>query len=424
MNFLQRAARWAFQKAIGFPPMPTTDPGLGRYMPGGMTTIAGVTVGFDNALSLAAVYGCVRVRGGTVGSLPLHIFKDGPKGREKAPNHPLYYLLHDQPNEFMTSKNFREAMQLSVDFTGNAYGLIGRMGARIVSLTPLHPERVKVRIERNGDVFYDYNRATGTQVFTPKDILHLRNFSLDGIRGLSPLGAAREVFGKAIATQQYGSSFFRNSGRPIGVVKMPAKPLSPDAHKRFKDEWRALFSGSTNAGETAILYEGSEYQSISIPPDDAQFIETHKLNVADIACIYGVPLNLLGYADKTATYASAEQFDIQFAKHTIRPLTVGWEQELNRSLIAQNSAHYAEFDMEGLMRGDAASQANFISTMVQNGVMTRNEARRKFNLPDVEGADELTVQSNMIDVADLEKLVAQKMPAPVKPNGLASEAMQ
>lgn len=390
--------------------MATTNPGLSSYLSTGLTTSAGITVSDEGVMALAAVYGCARVRCGTIGSLPLHVYKDGDKGREKAKNHPLYPLLHDSPNAYMNSMEWREAMQLGLDLRGNAYSVKESIGSRITALNFLRADRVTPKVSSDGVLTYEWQGPKGMVSYSADRILHLKNFSFDGINGLSPIGIVREVFAKALATQQYGSSFFRNGARPGGVLKHP-KVLSPEARDKMRSDWNTIYQGSNNAGNIAILYEGMDYAQIAISPDDAQFIETTKMNVADIAAIYGVPLNMLGHSDKTATYASAEQFDIQFAKHTIKPLAVKWEQALTNTLIAVNSNHYCEFDMESLLRGDTASQIAFVSQAVQNGIMTRNEARRKFNLPDMEGGDDLTVQSNMIDIADLEKLVAAKNPA-------------
>ncbi len=410
-----------FAKALGFPPMATSDHGLSRYLSSGGATSAGILVSPQSALSLATIYGCARVWCNTLGSVPLQVYRDGPKGREKANSHPLYFLLHDSPNRYMTSLVWREQMTLSLALWGNGYSKIERIGGRVVSLNPLRPDWTAIRFDDKG-LRYEYRGMEGrTETYQPEDVLHIRNFSFDGIHGLSPIGVAREVIGKGLAMQQYSSSFFRNGGRPGGVLKHKGT-LSETAVKRLRAEWDGAHGGSDNAGKIAVLYEDMTYESIGIPPEDAQFVDTAKLNAAEVASLYGVPANMLGHTDKTATYASAEQFDIQFVKHTVRPLAVRFEQELNRSLVGPRSDVFAEFDLDGLLRGDTASQASFAGTMVQNGLMTRNEVRRKFNLPDENGGDELTVQSNMIAVDDLQKIaaglnkpaVAIPAPAPAK----------
>jgi len=410
MNPVQKAVRWAFEKAVGFPPMDVSNHGLGRYFMTGGPTSAGITVSPTGSLALAAVYGCARVWCNSLASVPLNVFREGDAGREKATGHPLYRILHDQPNSLMTSFEWREAMILALALWGNGYSYIERIAGRVVSLNPLRPDWVTVIFDEKG-LRYNYSTINGiTKTYEPEDVLHLRNFSLDGINGLSPLGVAREVIGKGLALQQYSSAFFRNGGRPGGVLEHPGK-LGVDAVKRLRTEWREVHAGADNAGETAVLYEGMKYSPIGVPPEDAQFVETSKLNAADIACFYGVPLNKLAQSDKTATYASAEQFSLDFVKDTVRPLAVRFEQAINKSLVGPRSDVFAEFDLEGLLRGDAASRGTYYNFLLQNGVVNRNQVARKENFPELGAEGEIyTVQSNMIDLADIGKMAAAPTP--------------
>lgn len=401
MNFLQNTARKMLAKALGFPPMASSDHGLWRYLYSGGPSSAGVMVTPQSSLALAPLYGCARVWCNTMGSIPCQVYRDTAKGREIARKHPLYWLLHDSPNMYMTSLEWRETMTLGLALQGNSYSSIQRIGGRVVSLNPLRPDWMIVHFDAKG-LWYEYqNGATGKrEIYPAEDILHLKNFSLDGIHGLSPIGMLREVIGRGLAMQQYSSSFFRNGGRPGGVL-MHEKSLTEEAVKRIRDGWQKLHGGPENAGQIAILWEGMKYQNIGVPPGDAQFVETAHLTAADIACAYGVPMNKLAQSDKTATYASAEQFSLDFVKDTVRPMAVRFEQAINKSVVGPRSDVFVEFDLEGLLRGDAASRAEFYSKMVQHGIMTRAEVRRKENLPEIEGADALTVQSNMLDLADL-----------------------
>lgn len=411
MNPIQKAVRWTLEKALGFPPMDVSNHGLGRYFMTGGSTAAGITVSPTNSLALAAVYGCARVWCNTLASVPLNVFREGSAGREKATSHPLYYLLHDQPNALMTSFEWREAMVLGLALWGNSYSYIAKLGGIPRSLNPMRPDWVTVVYDEKG-LRYEYHGINGvTRTYQPEEVLHLRNFSLDGIHGLSPLGVAREVIGKGLALQQYSSSFFRNGGRPGGVLEHPGK-LGVDAVKRLRSEWREVHAGSENAGETAILYEGMKYAPIGVPPEDAQFVETAKLNTADIACLYGVPLNKLAQSDKSATYASAEQFSLDFVKDTVRPLAVRFEQAINKSLVGPRSDVFAEFDLEGLLRGDAASRGTYYNFLLQNGVVNRNLVARKENFPELGPEGEIyTVQSNMIDLSKLPDMVPGPAPA-------------
>jgi HK97 family phage portal protein len=385
-------------KALGFPSWNTT----GRW-PASVIS----AWGDGEPLQLASVYGCARVLCQTGGSVPFHLFREDPKTgvRTKAVDHPLYPLLHDSPNAYMTSMEFREALILGFCLYGNGYAEIVKMGERVTSLNPLRADRMRPMFlpPEYQTLVYRYSHLNGkTEDYAPERILHVRNFSLDGLVGLSPI--RKYVIDHALATQSYGRNFMLNGGRPGGYLSFKGKrPANEEYNNKLRSDWQGIHGGPENAGKTAVLWEEGKYEVIAVPPEDAQFIETMKLKTADIAAIFGVPLNMLAMSDKTATYASAEQFAIDFVRHTARPLAVRIEQAFNKGLLATSPGYYCELDLDALQRGDAQAQAAYFSTLSQNGIMTRNEARRKLNLPEVDGADELTVQSNLID---LDKLAA------------------
>lgn len=402
MNPIQKAIRWAFSKATGFPVWGTTGP-----WPGGSLT----AFGENEPLQLAAVYGCARVLCQTGGSVPFHLFREDPRTgvRTKAIDHPLYPLLHDSPNAYMTSMEFREALILAFCLYGNGYAEIMKLGKRVVSLNPLRADRMRPMFLPPDfqNLVYRYSHLNGkTEDYEPERILHIRNFSLDGLVGISPI--RKYVIEHALATQSYGRNFMLNGGRPGGYLKFKGKrPANEEYNNKMRSDWQGIHGGPENAGKTAVLWEDADYVALSVPPEDAQYIETRKLSAADIAAIYGVPLNMLAQADKTATYASAEQFAIEFVKHTARPLAVRIEQAFNKGLLAGQPELYCQLDLDALQRGDSQAQASYFSTLVQNGLMTRNEARRKVNLPEVVGADDLTVQSNLIDLDKLALVVSK-----------------
>jgi HK97 family phage portal protein len=417
LNRLQQTFRYLLAKAAGFPPVNSSDPALGRYM-GVMSTASGATVTPTGSLALAGVYGCVRVRANTIGSLPFQLYKEGKNGREKATGHFLYPLLHDSPNLYMTALEWLEQVSVSLDLWGNSYTKIERLGTRIVSLNPLRPDWVTVKFDEKG-LRYEYREITGKiETLQPEQVLHIKNFSIDGICGLSPIAMARELIGRGIAMQQYSSAFFRNGARPGGVLEHP-KVLSPAATENIRKDWRQLYGGPDNAGSIAVLFEGMKYTPIGLPPEEAQFIETSKMSVADIACIYGVPLNKLNQSDKTATYASAEQFSLDFVADTVRPLAARIEKAVNKALVGPRSDVFAEFDLEGLLRGDAKSRAEFYAVMLDKGVMTRNQVCQKENLPTFDGGEVRTVQSQMVDITSLPDIAAAAAEA-AKPKPVAA----
>jgi HK97 family phage portal protein len=404
-NIIRKYISLLYAKATGFPAWRLTDP-----WPGGYGTIDGS--GGREPLDLSAIYACARVIAGTLGSLPWHVYREDPKTgtREKATDHWLYPLVHDSPNAWQTSMEFRESLFLAWALRGNGYAEIVRMGKRVVSLNPLRPERMRPRLTAGGLVYQYQNHNGKAETYAAEDILHLKNFSLDGVEGITPI--RQSILNRALDTQAYSANFMRNQGRPSGVLQSDKpRPKDPDTNEKLSQDWAKLYGGPDNAGKTAALWDGLKYQAITIPPEDAQYVESHKLNTADFSAIYGVPLNFLAIPDKTATYASAEHFDLHFAKHTVRPHAVRLEQLTNKKLLATEPNVYVELDLDALQRGDAASQATYFSTMAQNGIMKRSEIRRKLNLPEVPGADKLTVQSNLIDLDQLGKLSQQANPA-------------
>lgn len=414
MTYAQKAGKWLFEKATGIRAWRSSDPWPTQYgsiLGLDSASSSGIVVTGPSSLQLSAVYGCTSLLARVHGSFPVRIVQKIGNTRKILDDHYLAPLFKDAPNPLMSWMDFSEQQSLSFDLTGNAYAEIVRIGKRITALWPLHPERVKV-ILKGGELSYEYTKESGQiETYAKEDILHVRNFSMDGVNGLSPIAAQREVLGRALAEQNYGSSVFRNGGRPSGVLSHPAS-LAPEKAQKLRESWEQIYGGSQNAGRTAVLWEGMKYEAISLSLADAQYIDSRKMSVAEIASTWGVPLNLLAQSDKSATYASAEQFDLQFVKYTISPRCVRFEQAFKRALFANEPGVYAKFNLGSLLRGDAASRASYYSTMVQNGLMKRNEARSFEDLDPVDGADDLTVQSNMIDLSALQKLVAQSTTTP------------
>lgn len=407
MNAIQKVFRKLLQKAVGFPVWTGSTQDV---PPGGWGRLDFTEGGSSSAIQLATVYGCCRVLSGTMGSLPWNVYREDKSGtRTKVTDHWLYPLLHDSPNAYMTSTEFREAMILNFCLRGNAYSEKKLLGKRVVSLSPLRADMTVPKII-GGKLVYEFHGLQGeTKTYDPDQITHVKNFSMDGIVGLSPI--RENAIRNAHYTENYGANFMRNQGRPSGVVQSDKpKPKDPGWMDQWKGDWQKLYGGD-NAGQTAILWDGAKYNPISISPEDAQYLETRKLNASSIAGeIFGVPLNMLGHTDKTATYASAEQFDIQFTKHTVRPLAVRIEQAFNKSLLAAEPGVFCEMDLDALQRGDSKTQAEYFASLVTHGIMVRNEARRKLNLPEIDYANKLTIQANMVDLDKLPDLSATATP--------------
>ncbi|MBQ1492423.1 MAG: phage portal protein, partial [Blautia sp.] len=282
-----------------------------------------------SAMQMTAVYSCVRILSEAVASLPLQLYRyttDG--GKEKAIDHPLYFLVHDEPNPEMTSFVFRETLMTHLLLWGNAYSQIIRNGkGEVIALYPLMPDKMKVDRDAKGKLYYEYTVSDGDDVdgrqgtdkrgrtvrLEPHDVLHIPGLGFDGLVGYSPIAMAKNAIGLAIATEEYGSKFFANGAAPSGVLMHPGTIKDPS---RIRDSWQATFGGSGNANKIAVLEEGMKYTPISISPEQAQFLETRKFQIDEIARIFRVPPHMIGDLEKSS-FNNIEQQSLEFVKYTL-----------------------------------------------------------------------------------------------------------
>ena len=376
-----------------------------RFFLGGSTS--GKTVTERSAMQITAVYSCVRILAEAIAGLPLHLYtykEDG--GKEKAIGHPLYLLLHDEPNPEMSSFVFRETLMTHLLLWGNAYAQIIRNGkGEVVALYPLMPNRMTVDRDSSGQLFYSYQMnnsdaptmKAGTVILKPSDVLHIPGLGFDGLVGYSPIAMAKNAIGLAIATEEYGAKFFANGATPGGLLEYPGTVKDPD---RVRESWNKGFSGSQNAGKVAILEEGMKYTPISIAPEQAQFLETRKFQINEIARIFRVPPHMVGDLEKSS-FSNIEQQSLEFVKYTLDPWVVRWEQSLSRALFTpeEKKKYFVKFNVEGLLRGDYQSRMNGYATARQNGWMSANDIRELENLdriPAEEGGDLYLINGNML----------------------------
>ena len=376
-----------------------------RFFLGGSTS--GKIVTERSAMQMTAVYSCVRILAEAIAGLPLHLYtykEDG--GKEKAIGHPLYLLLHDEPNPEMSSFVFRETLMTHLLLWGNAYAQIIRNGkGEVVALYPLMPNRMTVDRDSSGQLFYSYQMnnsdaptmKTGTVILKPSDVLHIPGLGFDGLVGYSPIAMAKNAIGLAIATEEYGAKFFANGATPGGLLEYPGTVKDPD---RVRESWNKGFSGSQNAGKVAILEEGMKYTPISIAPEQAQFLETRKFQINEIARIFRVPPHMVGDLEKSS-FSNIEQQSLEFVKYTLDPWVVRWEQSLSRALFTpeEKKQYFFKFNVEGLLRGDYQSRMNGYATARQNGWMSANDIRELENLdriPAEEGGDLYLINGNML----------------------------
>lgn len=396
-----------------------SDPALASWF-GAPSTASGKSVSPDTAMQVSTVFACVNRISQTLAMLPLHILRNLPDGgHEIARSHPMYRELHYRPNEWQTSYDWRMMMQTHVLLRGNAYSYIGRGSGRSFNdLTPLHPDRMQPWCitptgvqyyltehsptpPRGSRLVYRYFEPMGGIVeLSPGEILHIRGISKNGIIGMNPIQLHREAVGLAMSTEEHGARLFSNGAQISKAFKHPGK-LSDTAFDRLKTSLKSEYSGVSNAHKTIILEEGMDISTLSMTSEDAQFLETRKFQVEDIARIFAVPLVLIGHSgDKSSTYASAEQFVASFITHTMNPWFTAWEQAITRDILypSEMLTYRAEFDVDAILRGDSQARSTYYQRMFQTGSMSPDEIRGKESLspiPDGSGK-KFYIMSNMI----------------------------
>lgn len=364
------------------------------------STTSGKAVNESTAMQTTAVYACVRILAETIASLPLHLYKYTENGKEKALEHSLYYKLHDEPNSEMTSFVFRETLMSHLLLWGNAYAQIIRDGrGNVLSLYPLLPDRMIVDRTSTGDLYYEYRKDTGTVILRSDEVLHIPGLGFDGLVGYSPIAMAKNAIGMALATEEYGAKFFANGANPGGVLEHPGVVKDPT---KIRESWNAVYQGSGNAHRIAVLEEGMKFQSIGIPPEQAQFLETRKFQTEEICRIFRVPPHLVANLDK-ATFSNIEHQSISFVVHTIRPWLVRLEQSLNKALFSQSEKgkYFVSFVVDGLLRGDYVSRMQGYSVGIQNGFLSPNDVRELENMNVIENGDVYAMNGNMVKLEDV-----------------------
>ena len=374
-------------------------------------THSGERVDERTAMQIVTVYACVRLLSNTIAGLPLHLYKyTDSGGKAMALDHPLYRLLHDEPNPEMSSFVFRETLMTHLLLWGNAYAQIIRNGkGEVIALYPLMPDRMTVDRDSKGQLYYEYTvsmddapTVKGSLVrLHPSDVLHIPGLGFDGLVGYSPIAMAKNAIGMAIACEEYGAKFFANGAAPGGVLEHPGTIKDP---QRVRESWQSTFGGSGNSNKIAVLEEGMKYTPIGISPEQAQFLETRKFQINEIARIFRVPPHMVGDLEKSS-FSNIEQQSLEFVKYTLDPWVIRWEQTIHRSLLLpdEKSQYFVKFNLEGLLRGDYQSRMNGYAIGRQNGWMSANDIRELENLdriPAEEGGDLYLINGNMLPLKD------------------------
>ena len=374
-------------------------------------TAAGKAVNERTAMQTTAVYACVRILAESIAGLPLHVYAYQGRGKERVPEHPLYFLLHDAPNPEMTSFIFRETMMNHLLLWGNAYAQILRDGrGKVLGLYPLLPDKMEVsRDSRTGELYYTYTRTTeenpnfvdkGQIRLRREDVLHIPGLGFDGLVGYSPIAMAKNAIGIALATEEYGAAFFKNGARPGGVLEHSGVLKDPS---KLRESWHAVYGGTMNTGRIAVLEEGVKYQQIAIPPEEAQFLETRKFQIDEIARLYRVPPHMVGDLEKSSS--NIEQQSLEFVKYTLNPWVMRWEQSLQKALLTEKERkdYFIRFNVDGLLRGDYKSRMEGYAIGRQNGGLSANDIRSLEDMNPIEaeeGGDLYLINGNMTKLKD------------------------
>lgn len=414
----KKVAKKRHTPSLENPAVSFADPAVWAALVGESSTTTGRGVSPGNSLRSTAVYAAVRVVAEGVAALPLITYQRQGRARRRADEHPLFPVLHEQPNPQTTSLVFFETLMGQVLLWGNAYAEIFRdgMDGPIQGLVPLMSSRMEVKRATDGDIAYHYRTESGDMVWLPPErVLHVPGLGFDGLVGKSPIQLARESVGLSLATEEFGAAFFGRGTQMSGMLEHPAH-LGDKAYNRLKRDWAAKHAGLSNAHSVGILEEGMKFSPTSIPPEDAQFLETRKFQVNEIARIFRVPPHMIGDLDR-ATFSNVEQQSIDFVVHTLRPWLKRWEQTIRVKLFSpaeRQAGFYSEFLIDGLLRGDTKSRFESYAIARQWGWMSADDIREKENqnpLPDGQGEIYL-VPLNMVPADQASEPAQESEPPP------------
>src|SRR4030095_5775921 len=387
-------------------------------MAAGAPTYAGPPVNQENAMRSSAVYACIRIISESIASLPLVLYKHSGRDKSKATSHPLYPLLHNLANPEMTALEWRELMISHCLLTGNGYSEkdIDNAG-KIRALWPLRPDKMEdIRRGADGQMYFMYRLPDQTLRPIPAYRIHHLKGLGNGIMGYSPiLQAAKQAIGLSLAAEEYGARFYSNGARPGLILRHPGK-LTPPPAQRLKESFAYEHQGLSNAHRTKILEEGMDVTTIGIANNEAQFLETRKFQVTEIARIYRVPPHMLADLDR-ATFSNIEQQSINFVMYTLMPWLVRHEQAIYRDLLTESERRtmFAKYNVEGMLRGDALSRYQSYQMAINNTILTPNEIRELEDRNPIEGGDVLFTPVNLVALGATPAPQAIAPPAEAQP---------
>jgi HK97 family phage portal protein len=371
------------------------------FEPIGMRTSTGMRVTSTSAMRLGAVYSCVRVLAESFAILPFRMYRkrtDG--GRDPVTDHWLVKLMTKRPNDWQTPFEWKEMMMGHLCLRGNAFNqIISNAKGQITDLVPIHPDRIKVQLTDNGSFNYVVSQLDGTTITLAKgEVWHIRGLSGDGVVGYNPMELAAEVIGMGMSAQSFGARFFANDASPGGWIEFDGKFRDSDAKTSFREGWQSN-QGGKNRGRTAILEKGMKYHQLELNNADAQFLESRKYNRSEIAGLFRVPPHKIGDLDR-ATFSNIEQQSLDFINDGLLPWTERWEASIETHLLEDEIDVEIDFDFTKLLRGDMVARSAYYTANINNGSLTRNEARISEGRNPLTGLDKPLMPLNMVAVGE------------------------
>lgn len=370
---------------------------------GGVMSNAGEAVNMSTAMTLTGVACAVRIISENVGSLPLDLFRARKNGGyDLAKDDELYAVLRN-PNPEQTKMGFFETQSIHGAVRGNAFALIDRYNSsgRTKGIWHVDSDRVEV-YRKNGQLLYKVMSEDGRgqpDTYTQDEIMHFSLFSANGVTGMSPLGFARHTFGLSLAQEKYASLLFANGAMPRGVIYHDKPEVTIDANELedAKKVWKEAYSGTGNSHKTPFLPGGLRYQQLSLTPEDSQFLQSRRFQLAEIARIFHVPLHMLQELEH-ATFSNIEHQQLEFVIYTIRPWLVRWEETMSRDLLTERQrreGYTIKWNHEALLRGDTKTQAEAFNMYLLNGTLNHDEVREKLNRNPIKDGDKHMIPLNM-----------------------------
>lgn len=402
MSITARAAKtvtWTFDPNVS----PDNDIIRERVLlqDGGIFTGSAVTV--SKAYGFVPVMAAIRLRSETIASLPLGVFERIPRGKQSAPDHRVYGLLHDQANPEMSSFVWREVMQSHLESWGNCYSEIEYdTDGFPLYLWPLRADMME-NYREDGALTYYYTLPDGTRVKLPRHrVFHIPGLGYDGRVGYSPIHMARQAIALGQAAEEMAGRFYQNDARPGIAIKLgPEYDYDDDAKKRLAESFDATHAGLQNKHRTAVLDEGMDIEQFGFPAEDAQLVEQQRWSVEQVCRIFNIPPHMLHSLER-ATFNNIEELGLNFVTYSLRPWLVRWEQQIKMQLLAGDTTHFAEFNVEGLLRGKIADRMDAYWKRFQMGSLSANEIREKENDNPIDDGDNYYVPANIIEVQEEE----------------------